>query len=136
MWICLNDSFLSIVAHRDNPEYLLVRSRVKGHIEAVFPTAKVFTDEKADYFYRAEVLREQVSLVIAGRIEAIEYDNFKSSVKDEALHNAYLDFWTIMYRLQRRFLYPQSNELKPAAKKVGPATAALLSHLKKTGSLK
>ena len=39
MWIFQNDSFLSIVAHRDKPGMLLVRARKAGDIEAVFPEA-------------------------------------------------------------------------------------------------
>ena len=36
MWVCLNNSFLSIVQNRNNLEQLLVRSRRKGDIEKVF----------------------------------------------------------------------------------------------------
>jgi hypothetical protein len=41
MWVFLNDSFLSIVAHRTEPGVLLVRARTAGDIEAVFPQAHV-----------------------------------------------------------------------------------------------
>ena len=34
MWIFMNDSMLSIVAHKDKPEHLLVRSRIEGDIES------------------------------------------------------------------------------------------------------
>lgn len=103
MWICLNNAFLSVVAHRDNPDLLLVRARVPGHIEAVFgKDYKVFTDPAADYFYRAEVPRTAVAQALAGRVEKIDYDNFKNSVKSRDLHDAYLEFWNVMFRLQSR----------------------------------
>ncbi len=35
MWVCLSDAFFSIVAHRDRPDDLLVRTRRAG--EAVSP---------------------------------------------------------------------------------------------------
>ena len=42
MWIFLNNSFLSMVENRNNKEELLVRSRIKGDIEKVFPDSDVF----------------------------------------------------------------------------------------------
>lgn len=109
MWVCLNDSFLSIVADRGNKNRLLVRARVAGHIEAVFPDADVFTDQGADYFYRAFIPREEVQDAMLTCIDRITYTNFKGSVTDRALHDAYMGFWQIMYKLQ---------EVKLATKKV------------------
>lgn len=44
MWICLNDAFLSIVAHRDKPGVLLVRARRPGDIERTFPGVTTHQD--------------------------------------------------------------------------------------------
>jgi hypothetical protein len=101
MWLCLNRGFFSVVEDRENADRLLIRARVAGHIESVFPEAKVFTDAKADYFFRAFVDREEVALQLSKEILEIDYDNFKATVADKALHDAYLEFWTIMYQLQR-----------------------------------
>ena len=101
MWLCTSDSFLSVVADRDNPDRLLVRARIAGHIEQIFPDAKVFTDNQADYLYRAFIHREVVAQVVAANIGKIDYDNFKDSVKDQDLHSAYSRFWGIMEALQR-----------------------------------
>lgn len=52
MWISLSDSFLSIVALEGpaaDPAQLLVRARVAGDIERVFPTAMVTHTPKHDY---------------------------------------------------------------------------------------
>ena len=100
MWLCTSSSFLSVVASRDTPSLLLVRARVKGHIERVFPTAKTFTDVDADYRYRAFIDRTEVAKVIADRLLAIDYDNFKDSVEDDQLHDAYLKVWSAMHKLQ------------------------------------
>ena len=100
MWIMLNSAFLSVVADRDNKDQLLVRARVKGHIEAVFPSAKVFTSDTSDYYFRALISRIEVSEAISEQLAKIDYDNFKSSVKNKMLHDAYMNVWTIMYRLQ------------------------------------
>lgn len=100
MWCCLNRSFISIVADRHDKKRLLVRARIAGHIEAVFPDAEVFTDVEADYFYRAYISRAEVGRVLAAEVRRIDYDNFKSSVANQALHDAYLGFWRIMHTLQ------------------------------------
>ena len=42
MWICHNRAFLSVVANREDKNTLLVRARIEGNIEAVFPDAKIF----------------------------------------------------------------------------------------------
>ena len=49
MWIQLNNAFLSIVENRKKTTELLVRARVRGDIEKVFPEADVFEDNNADY---------------------------------------------------------------------------------------
>ena len=101
MWICTNKSFLSIVADRHSQDNLLVRARVDGHIENVFPQAKVFTMQDADYRYRALINRQEVQRVMAEQIQAIGYDNFKNSVENRELHDAYLKIWRVMYALQK-----------------------------------
>ena len=104
MWICFSDSFLSVVAHKKDPSALLIRARVKGHIEAVFPDAVVFSVEKSDYEYRAVVSRQDVAGAFAVRAMDISYSDFKSSVKNKRLHDAYLAFWHIMNKLQASLL--------------------------------
>jgi hypothetical protein len=100
MWICLNKAFLSVVQNRDVPNTLLVRARVAGHIQQVFPEAKVFTDSKADYLYRAFIGRKAVAQAVAATVENIDYDNFKDSVDDDRLHVAYMNVWGVMEKLQ------------------------------------
>jgi hypothetical protein len=100
MWIFLNDAFLSIVAHRDDERRLLVRARFAGDITAVFPGAQVEHSPHADYPFRATLLREDVIAVVAERLRAMRYDNFKASVGDEHRHASYLDVWAAMRRHQ------------------------------------
>jgi hypothetical protein len=101
MWVFLSRSFLSIVAHRDKPNHLLVRARIKGDIEAVFPNAEVFTDDTADYLYRAVITRAEVGEKMKEVTEEIYYDNFKASVVNPRRHDAYMDVWGIMNGLQQ-----------------------------------
>ena len=100
MWLFQKSSFVSIVQNRDDPETLLVRARVAGHIQQAFPEAKVFTDPNADYLYRAFIGRKAVAQAVAASIEYIDYDNFKDSVDDDQLHVAYMKVWSTMEKLQ------------------------------------
>jgi hypothetical protein len=100
MWIMTSNSFLSIVGKADTPGCLIVRSRVTGHIEAVFPDAKVERTPSNDYLFRAEIDREVVALGIAEQIRTIDYSNYKASVTDYAFHEALLNVWRAMANLQ------------------------------------
>lgn len=100
MWIMLSDCFFSIV-HKDcAPDELLVRARRPGDIEKLFPKAKVERDDLADYLFRARVGRDQIALAIAREIGRINYANFKNSVKDDKLHDAYSLCWVAMAGVQ------------------------------------
>jgi hypothetical protein len=102
MWIFLNNAFLSIVAHRTKPDTLLVRARVRGDIERVFPRAKVSRTPDADYLYRAEVARVEVSVAISSAAAGIAYPNFKGSVQDRDRLATYHDVWDVMWAWQGR----------------------------------
>lgn len=101
MWICQNQSFLSIVNSDQDPAVLMVRARRKGDIEAVFgPDTAVTTLPGRDYQFRAFIRRDIVGTVIAQALMEIDYGNFKNSVKDHHLHDAYAEIWGVMAGLQ------------------------------------
>src|SRR4051812_24683091 len=93
MWCCLNDSFISVVQSRDDPNSLLVRARRKKHLTRHFPGHKIISTPTADYPYRVLVSRETFATVMVKAIAGITYDNFKNSVKDADLHSFYLSVW-------------------------------------------
>lgn len=102
MWLTLNDSFVSIVAHREKPGILLVRARFKGDLQRLFPdfAKKVKRTPSADYLFRVEVPRVIVANVIAEKLLGIDYPNFKNSVREEFRHEAYSRVWGVMYNAQ------------------------------------
>lgn len=110
MWIMLNDAMFSIVEDKDDKTQLVVRARRKGDIEHVFlvDEREVNESDLSDYRYRIFVDRDRVEEVIAGEIRRIDYGNFKDSVKDKQLHDAYLQVWTAMWRLQED-LHPKTE---------------------------
>lgn len=83
MWVYLTRALLSIVAHRHQPENLLVRGRFRGDIERVFPGAAVTETPSADYRFRASVPRETVAQALAEAALAVEYTNFKATLADD-----------------------------------------------------
>ena len=102
MWLMLSDSFLSIVSKDCASDELLVRARRRGDIEKVFPEAVVTRTIKADYLYRAVLKRVRIAEALACEVDNMGYSNFKSSVLNKKLHNAYLRVWTAMASLQPR----------------------------------
>ncbi len=72
MWVCLSDSFLSIVSKDCASDELLVRARRKGDIEKIFPEATVKRDTKTDYLYRARVKRLDVENAMVGEVRRID----------------------------------------------------------------
>ena len=101
MWIQFNNAFLSIVENRDNKLELLVRARVKGDIEKIFPEADVFEDDNADYKYRALISKAKVAARMMLKMTEINYDNFKNSVTEITRKNAYSNVWVDLRKLQK-----------------------------------
>jgi hypothetical protein len=98
MWICLNRAFFSVVAQRDS-DLLVVRARRAGDIEAVFEVPAVATPDR-DYAFRAVLERDVVASVLMVNVLAIDYGNFKDSVKESRLKSAYSRVWSVMAGLQ------------------------------------
>ena len=100
MWFMTPTSFLSVV-HKDcQPDELLVRARMKGHIEAVFPDSKVTEATHTDYRYRAVLPRSVVAQALADQAMTMTYDNYKNTVRENRFHGALAAVWSIMARLQ------------------------------------
>lgn len=108
MWVFTNDAFLSIVRHRDEPENMMVRARLEGDIEKVFPEAEVLETPDADYRFRAVIPRWLVATRMAAEVGDIDYTNFKNSVAKDApgraRHDVYLQIWSVMMGAQRAAL--------------------------------
>ena len=98
MWIALTEGWLSIVAHRDKPDHLLVRARNPKHIRHTFGEQVMYTDADADYPFRADVPREDVARFLVRRLEDMAYDNFKNTIDDDPYHDAAVDVWRTMFR--------------------------------------
>ena len=82
MWLFLSGGFVSIIAHRHLPDCVLVRSRNMAHLKSLFPNAKHFSLEQADYTHRAVIERTNVAEILSNYVMMMKYDNFKNSISE------------------------------------------------------
>jgi hypothetical protein len=99
MWLIAKQGFLSIVAHRDQPDAFLVRARVKEDLEAFGLDAQ--HTPTADYPYRATISRQRLDEVLQQAAESIDYPNFKATISDPVRHEAYMGVWSTLRRIQK-----------------------------------
>lgn len=94
MWLCLNNGFVSVVEDRHDHNQLMVRARNPAHLRNIFgPDVKITTTPLNDYRWRTFVTRQALADLIANNILAIDYGNFKNSVKDQRLLHMYHNIW-------------------------------------------
>ena len=55
--------------------------------------------EFADYAWRVETTRTEWQAAMQVLVGEITYPNFKSAVHDDSHHDAYMDVWSVMYKL-------------------------------------
>jgi hypothetical protein len=103
MWVCLNNAFISIVKADGPGDLMLVRARKKAHLKELFPREKIIERKARDYRFRVIVKREAVANLLLENVMKINYSNFKDSVKNNELHDLYLDFWHLHLKYQRGF---------------------------------
>jgi hypothetical protein len=105
MWIMINDCFVSIVNKDCARDELMVRARRPGDIEKLFPNVVVTEYTASDYHYRAAIKRDAIAAALVSELGRVTYSNFKDSVVDRPLHDAYLQVWSAMARLQPKRPY-------------------------------
>lgn len=98
MWICQNNSFVSIVKDRDS-DNLLCRARKRSHLVEFVgePHAKNIFEipfKDCDYQYRILLPLAVVLESLDYGLSNIDYDNFKSSVEDHDMYKMYSEFWS------------------------------------------
>jgi len=99
MWLFSKNNFLSIVEDKDDPNRLLVRGRLRGDIEAMFPLAEVIEGVGSDYLFRAFVDRTAVVKAVADTVTNIDYTNFKSA-NNKSRQAHLMGSWQVMRDVQ------------------------------------
>ena len=107
MWLITTQGFYSVVAHRDDPDQLLVRARVRDDLKALreqIPGIELTETPEADYRWRAEVSRDKWQSALVALGEDIDYDNFKNAVGEQqgwVRESVYHRVWDALFTLQR-----------------------------------
>ena len=88
MWLYCRSGFFSVVQHKNAPNLLLVRARVKEDLddlrERYLPAlGKTITTESADYPYRAVATKKHFSKAMVRISYDIDYTNFKTMTAQE-----------------------------------------------------
>ena len=97
-----NRGFISAVQYKNNPNLIVVRARAPGHLVEIFgPQTEEICSPNNDYSWRTILTRKEFEEGVVNAMRNIDYTNFKNSVQDEDLHDAYLDVWTDMFMYQR-----------------------------------
>ena len=124
MWTFFSGGFISVVAHNEKPDTLLVRARDEDSllslVEATGATLK--STPTADYPYRLEVLRTAYSSWLADQVSNLDYSNYKAAMglSRPDFHSALTDVWVAMHqvtpnrvtdadRQRARVLYPNQK---------------------------
>jgi hypothetical protein len=101
MWLITKHGFLSIKAHNQQPDMLVVRARIKGDICRHFPKAKVLLTPRNDYPRRAFLPKEVVGSRLHQLVTEIDYTSgFKDSVVDKRRLPHYLNVWSALAEMQ------------------------------------
>ena len=115
MWLFTIEGFVSVVAHYEKPETLVVRARDEvsliGLQEATGAT--LLATPKADYAFRLEVPKGEFLGWISSQVQAIDYPNFKAKMwearpeMDGVLH----DVWAATNRFGKELVTDEDREI-------------------------
>jgi len=109
MWIFTTKGFFSIVKYDGDTSHFVVRSRVKGDIEAMWPNARVHRWPERDYLYRALISKWEVAEAVDLAVQGIDYPNFKDAISDKRRSYDYGLVWLAMANMQAA-LEPKSKK--------------------------
>jgi hypothetical protein len=103
LWIFNRDGFASITQHRDNPDLLIVKTRVKGDLAKMFGAGHRLIEAGSDYAFRALVNRSDVAHGSVRMVAEIDERNFKQTVTDKRRMPYYFQIWETLCDMQDAF---------------------------------
>lgn len=93
----MNNAFVSIVEHYDDPDLLVVRGRFPGDVSRFLgvPVGLERETTHTDYRYRIAAPRKVVEEAVLLAVRGISYPNFKNSIRDYWRKALALSVWSI-----------------------------------------
>lgn len=125
MWVFTPFGFFSVVRHRQRPDNVLVRARVRADLVALGKrllgrVPPIRRTPNADYPYRLEVSKARLGEFMRSTVLDLDYPNFKSEVARRqglARAHAYHEVWSSLMSIE-----------DPGARREGTGTSpAMLS---------
>ena len=115
MWVFTSHGFISIVQHLHNEEFFQVKARVPHPLEQLWPDHEIQVIEWADYRYRINIRKDEVTPVIEEAVRGIDYSSFKNECEwDDGYHHALVSIWNTMYRFQSEREMSESLRRRPS----------------------
>ena len=126
MWLMTSadgaGAFLSIVKKDCRENELLVRARRSGDIARFLGQRRLeCIVTTADYLVRAPIPVEALVDGFRTSLAAIQYRSYKDSVKDREVHNALIEVWHSMAKIQHPVPYSDLRSLHRYADRGGKA---------------
>ena len=115
MWVFTSHGFISIVQHLHNGECFQVKARVPHPLKKLWPDHEIQVIDWADYRYRINIRKDEVTPVIEETIMEIDYSSFKNECEwDDGYHHALVSIWNTMYRFQSEREMSESLRERPS----------------------
>lgn len=117
MWVFTTKGFFSVVEHKNDPNLVVIRARVRKDVDSIkmlfeelgLKASDILESLDSDYRYRIFANRIDWASLMTKLISDMDYTNFKNAVYEtdsfeirDKRHEAYLDIWAIMHELQFR----------------------------------
>jgi Rieske Fe-S protein len=110
MWIATEHGFYSAVEHRDKPNSVMIRARVREDLEHMVDQMRwgdvtIVDSPAADYPHRVTITKKQWAHFVAEAAAGIDYPNFKTRVGKHDRHRAdvYHDVWADLQKLEKGY---------------------------------
>lgn len=104
MWLHTDNAYVSIVAHTDRSDDLLVRARTRADLTNFgVPDDAIWADAEADYPWRAVMPRTWVGERLTAHATSMQYPNVKDAVKDAVgaeRAGTLMQVWAVLRRLE------------------------------------
>jgi hypothetical protein len=106
MWLFSDTGFVSAVAHRDDPDRLVVRARDRASLAPLAQRTgnDILEGAGTDYRFRVVVGRAEYGAWVADVIADLTYTNYKSQAqrtRGSRFANALHDVWSTMFAFGR-----------------------------------
>jgi hypothetical protein len=107
MWIFSETGFVSVVAHRDDDDTFLVRSRDRKSLETLSKVSKagIIETVDSDYPFRVYISRDSFAKWSADQIKKLDYPNYKGRMYTARpeFGNALHDVWEDMHQVSPNY---------------------------------